>query len=470
MIPARAFNGRKVAVFGLGRTGLAAARALAAGGAEVLAWDDNAETRARAEEQGVALHDLDKAHWGRIKALVLSPGVPLTHPAPHRFVEAALKHDAPVIGDVELFAQEIAREEGVTVVGVTGTNGKSTTTALLGHVLRLAGRDVRVGGNIGEAVLNLEPPRPGAVYVLELSSFQLDLSYTLRCQVGVFLNLTEDHLDRHGDMESYLAAKMRIFDNQDFADAAVVGVDDHWTQGVCTRLCAARGRKVIPVSARTSLGRGVYVVGGVIYEAGGPHVRAIADLADAPGLPGRHNAQNVAAAAAAALRLGLSAADVEQGLTTFPGLAHRQERVARIGKVSFVNDSKATNADAAAQAMGCYDDIFWIAGGQAKSGGVSSLSAFFPRVRKAYLIGQDAELLRGQIAGAAEVEMSGDLQTALESAARDAARSEAPQPVVLLSPACASFDQFRHFEHRGDVFRDAACKLADAAQKTGDAA
>jgi UDP-N-acetylmuramoylalanine--D-glutamate ligase len=471
MIPARAFDGRKVAVFGLGRTGLAAVRALRAGGAEVLAWDDNPAAREAAEADGFTLTDLHAASWKGVKALVLSPGVPLTHPEPHATVKAARKHSIPVIGDIELFAQERSGWDDVRVVGVTGTNGKSTTTALIGHVLRTAGCDARVGGNIGEAVLNLDPPRPGAIYVLELSSYQLDLAETLRCDVALFLNLAPDHLDRHGDMDGYLAAKMRIFRNQTPADAAILGVDDHWTQGACTRLCASGGRDVIPVSSRSAVGKGVYVLGSVLYDALDGAARRVADLASAPALPGRHNHQNAAAAYAAARRLGLTSEEIAAGLTSFPGLAHRQERVAQIGRVSFINDSKATNADAAAQAMGCYQDMFWIAGGQAKAGGIETLRRFFPNVRKAYLIGEDAGMLDAQIGGAAPTARCGDLEAALEAAARDALASDAPAPVVLLSPACASFDQFKSFEHRGDVFRAAAQALADHPERlNGDAA
>jgi len=471
MIPARAFSGSKLAVFGLGRTGLAAVRALRAGGAAVSAWDDKEEARLAARAEGATLADPLKAGLKGVDALVLSPGVPLTHPEPHPVVKAAQKHRVAVIGDTELFAREQGRWEDVRVVGITGTNGKSTSTALLGHVLRAAGRDARIGGNIGEAVLNLDPPRPGAVYVLELSSYQLDLTETLRCHAAVFLNLAPDHLDRHGDMDGYLAAKMRIFQNQTADDAVILGVDDHWTQGACTRLCAAGGRQIVPVSARSTLGKGVYVIDAELYDAIGGTARKILDLRNAPALPGRHNHQNAAAAYAAARRLGLSPDEIVAGLKSFPGLAHRQEHVAQIGRVSFINDSKATNADAAAQAMGCYADIFWIAGGQAKTGGVETLRDFFPRIRKAFFIGEDAPLLERQLDGAAPSERFADLEAAVEAAARAALESEADKPVVLLSPACASFDQFKNFEHRGDVFRDAARALAAHPERLkGDAA
>lgn len=466
MIPVHAYEGRRVAVFGLGRTGIAAARALAAGGAEVSAWDDNEAAREAAIAAGLELDDLNRRDWGDMAALVLSPGIPLTHPAPHRMVGLAQAVGAPVIGDMELFAQAIADVPGVTVIGITGTNGKSTTTALIGHILKAAGRDVHVGGNIGEAVLTLAPPRPGAVYVLELSSYQLDLTHSLRCQIALFLNLTPDHIDRHGDMEGYLAAKTRIFAHQQPDDAAIVGVDDSHASGLCTRLKAEHGRKVIPVSSQHLVSFGVYALAGKLYDdTGEGGARMVMDLARAPALPGQHNAQNAAAAYAAVRQLGISVTDAVAGIASFPGLPHRQERVGEAGSLLFINDSKATNAEAAAQALGCYHDIFWIAGGQAKKGGIESLAPFFRRIRKAYLIGQDAKLLQKQLGPSVESEISGTLETALQHAAADAADSGLRRPVVLLSPACASFDQFKSYEHRGDVFRQAVKDLLKRAME-----
>lgn len=466
MIPVRAYEGRRVAVFGLGRTGIAAARALAAGGAEVSAWDDNEAAREAAIKAGLELDDLNRRDWGDIAALVLSPGIPLTHPAPHRMVGLAQAVGAPVIGDMELFAQAIANVPDVTVIGITGTNGKSTTTALIGHILKAAGKDVHVGGNIGDAVLTLAPPRPGAVYVLELSSYQLDLTHSLRCQIALFLNLTPDHIDRHGDMEGYLAAKTRIFAHQQPDDAAIVGVDDSHASGLCTRLKAGSGRKVIPVSSQHLVSFGVYALAGKLYDdTGEGGARMVMDLARAPALPGQHNAQNAAAAYAAVRQLGVSVMDAVAGIASFSGLPHRQERVGEAGSLLFINDSKATNAEAAAQALGCYHDIFWIAGGQAKKGGIESLAPFFRRIRKAYLIGQDARLLQKQLGPSVESEISGALETALQHAAADAADSGLRRPVVLLSPACASFDQFKSYEHRGDVFRQAVKDLLKRAME-----
>ncbi|TGY89991.1 UDP-N-acetylmuramoyl-L-alanine--D-glutamate ligase [Marinicauda algicola] len=469
MIPVTAFAGRAVAVFGLARTGIATAKALAAGGAKVLAWDDNADTRASAERAGVPLVDLNRRDWGDIAALVLSPGVPLHHPSPHRMVELARAVGAPVIGDMELFAMEANKVDNVRVVGITGTNGKSTTTALIGHILKTAGLDVRVGGNIGEAVLSLAPPRPGAIYVLELSSYQLDLVERLHCDVAVFLNITPDHIDRHGSLENYVAAKRRIFATQSDEDTAVIGVDDEITKKVFSEMRASGAQHVVPVSARKVISRGVYVLGGTLYDALDGKAKPGADLSRAIALPGRHNAQNAAAAYAAVRRLGVSPEDAAAGIESFPGLPHRQERVGQVGPVVFINDSKATNADAAAQALGCYDDIFWIAGGQAKEGGVKSLEPFFHRIRRAYLIGQDADLIARQLAGKVDVVQAGNLHTATARAAKDAVESGSHNPVVLLSPACASFDQFRSYEHRGDSFRIAVTDLI-AKARGGNAA
>lgn len=456
MIPVREFEGRSVAVFGLGRTGIAAAKALAAGGANVLAWDDNAETREAAKKAGVELEDLGRRDWGDIAALVLSPGIPLTHPAPHRMVEFARNVGAEVVGDMELFARTVnalPAGERPQIVGITGTNGKSTTTALIGHILKKAGRETHVGGNIGEAVLGLPAPRPGSVYVLELSSYQLDLVSSLKLDVSVFLNLTPDHIDRHGDMAGYLAAKKRIFLNQAGGDTAVIGVDDDHTRGACSGLMAGGAMSVVPVSSGRALSKGMYALGGKIYDATNGHTETVADLTKAPALPGRHNAQNAAAAFAAVRALGVDARTAAAALKSFPGLPHRAERVGERDGILFVNDSKATNADSAAQALGCWQSIYWIVGGQQKEGGIEPLRPFFPRIAKAYLIGEAQDAFARTLGNAVAHEKADTLENALDLAMRDAAAGKRENPVILLSPACASFDQFKSYEHRGDMFR-----------------
>ena len=461
MIPVRGFQGRTVAVFGLARTGLTAARALVAGGAEVACWDDGEAGRAAAAAEGLPLVDLRAADWSRFAALLLSPGVPLTHPAPHWTVGRARAAGVEIVGDVELFARTVNAQPDwrrPQVAAITGTNGKSTTTALLGHVLRSAGRDARIGGNIGAGVLGLEDMHGGAVYVLELSSYQLDLTTGLRADAAALLNISPDHLDRHGGMEGYVAAKRRVFMNQGVGDTAVVGVDDPWCQTLCTELTAANRRTVRPVSAVRAMGRGVYALQGFLYDATGERTADVADLATALALPGRHNHQNAAAAYALALALGTPPTDAARALLTFPGLAHRMEEVGRIGRVRFVNDSKATNADAARQAMTATPRFRWIAGGRAKAGGIGSLVDLFDRVERAYLIGEAAEDFAATLDGRAPVSRCGTLEAAVAAAARDAAASGEDE-VVLLSPACSSFDQFADFEGRGDAFRAAVAAL-----------
>ncbi|WP_420433532.1 UDP-N-acetylmuramoyl-L-alanine--D-glutamate ligase [Hyphobacterium sp.] len=456
MIPVPGYEDQAVAVFGLGRSGRTTCKALSEGGARILAWDDNPDTRINAQSEGFVLTDLDRADWSAIRALVLSPGVPLTHPEPHRLVGKAQENNVPVIGDIELFTQAMAalpQDRRPKIVGVTGTNGKSTTTALIGHILKKAGRDVRIGGNIGDAILGLAPPRSSTVFVIELSSYQLDLAHTLRCDIAIWLNLSPDHLDRHGDMAGYRAAKFRIFRHQTAEDTAIVGVDDDHSAGVMTRLRAANGQAVIPVSSGRSLSQGVYALGGRLFDALEKSPRPVLDLAELAGLPGDHNAQNIAAAYAAAVRLGLKPEDIAAAIRSFPGLAHRLELVGTYKGVRYVNDSKATNTEAAAKALASFEHIYWIAGGRKKEGGIGALAPFFPRIEKAYLIGEAAEEFANTLSGAVPCERAGTLETAIDLAARDAGAGERSAPVILLSPACASFDQFRDFEHRGDMFR-----------------
>src|SRR3989454_835844 len=366
MIAVTVFAGKKVAVFGLGGSGLTSASALLAGGADVIGWDDDADAALKATSAGIPTADLRQVDWSRISALVLAPGVPVTHPTPHWTVALARAAAVEVMGDIELFCRERrARAPNAPFVAITGTNGKSTTTALVAHLLCSGGRDAQIGGNIGTAILSLAPPEEARAHVVECSSYQIDLAPTLDPSVGVLLNVSEDHLDRHGTL-----------------------------------------------------------------------------------------AQNAACAAGAALALGLSAEAIQQGLRSFPGLAHRMEQVGRKARVLFVNDSKATNADSAAQALACFSDIFWIAGGKAKTGGIASLARFFPRMRKAYLIGEAATDFAAELEAHVPHTVAGTLERPVELAAADAEASDVAEPVVLLSPACASFDQYRNFEVRGDKFRE----------------
>jgi UDP-N-acetylmuramoylalanine--D-glutamate ligase len=451
MIPVTSFEGKKVAVFGLGASGLASASALFAGGADVVGWDDHVERIAHATKAGIPTADLREADWSKIAALVLAPGVPLTHPAPHWTVALARTAGVEVIGDIELFCRERRRTAPDSIfIAITGTNGKSTTTALVAHLLEGAGYDTELGGNIGTAILSLEPPRPGRAHVIECSSYQIDLAPTLDPSIGILLNVTEDHLDRHGTLAHYAAVKERLVAQAQ--DTAIVGVDDEWCEAAADRIEGA-GKPVVRVSVRHPLADGVYGEGEQIMRATGGNARPIALLGGIGSLRGTHNAQNAACAAAAALAVGLDPKAIQQGLWSFPGLAHRMEEVGRKDGILFVNDSKATNADAAARALACFDDIFWIAGGKPKTGGIASLADFFPRIRKAYLIGEAAQDFAATLGAAVPHMIAGTLDRAVAAAAGDAEASGLKAPVVLLSPACASFDQYPNFEVRGDAFR-----------------
>lgn len=460
---------KKIGVYGLGATGLSVAEALVASGAEVHAFDESAAAREKtANTEFRAEHPKDWP-WSGLSTLVLSPGVPLTHPKPHAIVRKARAEKVEIIGDIELFARSLGAIPAPArpkVVAITGSNGKSTTTALTGRILKEAGMNVAVGGNIGKPVMALPEPTADLVYVLELSSFQLDLAETLRADVAVMLNLSPDHLDRHGDMAGYARAKKRVFRNQAAADWAIVGVDDAPSQEMCAELSLAANSRVAPISAAGALGRGVFALSGrLFYNLDGKTGEA-GDISNVATLRGAHNWQNAAAALAAAMALGVSPAIAVRLMERYEGLPHRMEVVGRIGEVLFVNDSKATNADAASKALNSYGDIFWIAGGKAKDGGVASLRPLMNRVRAAYLIGDAAKEFEGQLAGAVPCVQCGDLNAAVARAGRDAMTSGAKAPVVLLSPACASYDQFKNFEERGDVFRS----LVEAAQRANGAA
>jgi len=454
MIPVTTFAGKKVAVFGLGKSGLLAARALAEGGAEVVAFDDNAKSVGEAKAAGIKTQDLRELDWSAVAALVLAPGVPLTHPTPHWSVALASKAGVEVIGDIELFCRERAKSGAdCPLVAITGTNGKSTTTALTAHVLKSAGRDVQMGGNIGVPVLALAPLQPGRVYVFEVSSYQIDLAPSLHATVGILLNVSEDHLDRHGSMDNYAALKARLPAEIEPGGTAVIGVDDRYTRAAAERIARA-GKKVLPVSVLAPLRDGYYADGTQILRAAAGKAQPVAQLAGIGSLRGAHNAQNAACAIAACVALGLDLAAIQKGLASFPGLAHRMQPIGRKGEVLFVNDSKATNADSAARALASFRDIFWIAGGRAKTGGIAGLAEFFPRIAKAYLIGEAAKEFAATLDGKVAYEIANALPAAVAAAARDAESSDAKEPVVLLSPACASFDQYPNFEVRGQAFTD----------------
>ncbi|MEZ5787514.1 MAG: UDP-N-acetylmuramoyl-L-alanine--D-glutamate ligase [Xanthobacteraceae bacterium] len=453
MIPVHTLSGKKVAIFGLGISGLATASALFAGGADVIGWDDSAERIEYATSAGIPTGDLRHIDWSRISALVLAPGVPLTHPAPHWTVGLARAAGVEVIGDIELFCRERASyAPDAPFVAVTGTNGKSTTTALTAHVLAAAGYEVELGGNIGTAILSLKPPQAGRVHVIEVSSFQIELAPSLDPSIGILINLSEDHLDRHGTLANYASIKERLVAGVQDNGTAVVGVDDGWCQAAADRI-ARFGRRVTRVSVRRPLVDGVYVEADRILRADGGATQEIALLGGIAALRGVHNAQNAACASAAALALSVPPQTIQAALRSFPGLAHRIEQVGRKGNVAFINDSKATNADAAARALACFSDIYWIAGGRPKSDGIAALDGYFPRIRKAYLIGEAAPQFASTLEGRVPYEIAETLDRAVADAAADADGVTDGEAVVLLSPACASFDQYRNFEERGDAFR-----------------
>jgi UDP-N-acetylmuramoylalanine--D-glutamate ligase len=458
MIRVTTFKDRRVAVFGLGASGLATVRALEAGGAEVAAWDDSEAGRKAAADAGCPLVDLGTADWSSFVALVLAPGVPLTHPEPHWTVEKARRAGIEVIGDIELFFRERkATCPEALVVAITGTNGKSTTTALIAHILRELGNDVQLGGNIGRAVLTLDPPAKDRIHVLELSSFQIDLAPGAAPTVAVLLNITPDHIDRHGTVDHYAEVKRRLVEGA--AGTAVIGIDDDWCAAIAGALAARGGHPAVRrVSVHEAVADGVYSLDGVLHarthgrEQGPP-----LDLGGIATLRGRHNWQNAAAAVAAvealpdgsSYRIGLSGA-----VRSFPGLPHRLEVVRRIGPVDFINDSKATNADSAEKALASFPgNIYWILGGKPKAGGITTLAPYFPRIARAYLIGEATEDFAATLGNAVAFERCGTLDVAVGRAAADALEAAKPESVVLLSPACASYDQFRNFEVRGEAFK-----------------
>lgn len=444
----------RIGILGMARSGRSVLRDALARGYDCLVYDDRPESVAAALAEGGSTGTL--ADVAGLDALVVSPGVPLHFPAPHPVIAAARAAGVRLTSDIDLFAGRLG---GRTVVGITGTNGKSTTTALIHHLLVMAGRDAALGGNIGRPVLDLEPGPQDRTFVLELSSYQLDLAAELACRVGVLLNLTPDHLDRHGTFAAYVAAKRRLFELQPKDGIAVVGVDDSPSRELADGL-EAEGRRVIRISATGPVPGGVWAEGRHLVDGIGETPEAVADLAGIESLEGRHNLQNAAAAYAVLRALGVPAEAGVRGFASFSSLPHRMQTVARAGAVRFVDDSKATNPEAAIPSLSSFAEIFWIAGGKPKPGGFAALLPHLAAVRGAWLIGEAA----GEIAAALPVEMprhmAGRLDAAVPAAFAAARSSAAPEPVVLLAPACASFDQFSSYEARGDAFAALARELA----------
>ena len=442
-------------VVGLGKSGRATVASLLASGAKVVAWDDGEASRAAAlkEFPGIVISPVEEWNYTALAAVVMSPGIFLTHPA----VLAAKRHHIEVIGDVELLyrAQPQAR-----YICITGTNGKSTTTTLIAHVLKACGKQVEVGGNLGTPALALAPLTAEGIYVLELSSYQLDLVHTTHFTTALLLNISPDHLDHHGSMEQYIDAKRHIFDRMEAEDVAIVGIDDATSEIICRTMLDEKVQRVIPISVTQTAGNGIYVKHGILTnKLDGVE----ADISDITSLRGEHNWQNAAAAYAACLVNGCAHEDIIRAMHTYPGLAHRMEFLGSINGVQFVNDSKATNADAAEKALKTYDDIYWIIGGVAKAGGIEPLAKYFPKVRHAYTIGEAAHDFEQTLTGHVAVTHCATLEKAFAAASADAMKAGAAPAVVLLSPACASFDQFANFEVRGQAF----VKLFDALNTGG---
>jgi UDP-N-acetylmuramoylalanine--D-glutamate ligase len=432
MLKVSGFVGETVAVLGLGRSGMAAGRALAAGGANVLCWDDNETTAAGATREGLRLADLNKSEvWDKenIVKLIVSPGIPHLYPAPSPVVQKAWQYGAQVDNDVGLFLAEVRKRQATAkLVAITGSNGKSTTTMLVHHILQHAGIASQVGGNIGRGVLDLDPQieDDAGIYVLELSSYQTELAGCLEVDVAVFLNFSPDHYDRHGGSGGYFAAKARLFDN---AEYCIIGVDQNEGRFLASRTAAP----VKIISSQTA-------------NAMMPdNIRTLA---------GEHNKKNAQAAWEVCKYLGLGDAQILSGMHGFKALPHRMEEIAQLGNVVFINDSKATNIDSTVNALGAFDNIFLIAGGKSKEGGMEQLRTGFNNIAKAYLIGEAAADIAALLEeGGRPYVIAETLDNAVRLATKDAMTSNAPSPTVLLSPACASFDQFTDFEDRGDKFR-----------------
>lgn len=451
MIVCRSKSGKCLFVMGLGLSGLATVEALVAGGAIVIAWDDREDRRTDAARLGARIESPEQTDWSAIDALVLSPGIPHTHPAPHPAAAQAKAAGVAIIGDVELLLAECPDAK---VIAITGTNGKSTTTALIGHIFKTASKQAEVGGNLGTPVLSFAPLGADGTYILELSSYQLELTPSLAPDIAILLNISPDHLDRHGGLAGYIAAKQRIFANQVTGATAIAGIDDTDAAAIADTLA-----QVIRISGSDNAAADIRSTGTLLTEDG----KTLHDLAAARTLPGAHNHQNAAAAFAAARAAGIAEDVIAKTIDSFPGLAHRQELVAECGGVRYVNDSKATNADATERALGCYAPIYWVAGGLAKEGGIAPLKPYFPRIRHAFLIGESATKFGETLGDAVPHTSCGTLDRAVTAAHAMATSEHLDGATLLLSPAAASWDQFDSFEQRGDRFRDQVLQLTSNA-------
>ncbi len=452
-------KGKPLAVFGLGLSGLASARALKAGGADIIAWDDNEEKRAQAEKAGIPIQDFTITGVAQCAALLLTPGVPLHFPQPHPAAQRASEAGIEILGDLEILHR---CNHGIETIGVTGTNGKSTTTALISHILKSSVVDVMTGGNIGKPVLEQTLPAKDGAIVLEISSYQIDLCPTFRPAISVLLNITPDHLDRHGGIEGYAAVKEKIFEGN---GVAVCSVDDAYCAATMEKVQKIGARKAIPISIKKEVPGGVYALNNILFDAMGDEPKEIAPIGTFPSLPGLHNQQNICAAYAVCRHMGIAPQEIIDHLKTYQGLPHRQQLVRVINGIAYINDSKATNGDSAARAVSCYGNIYLIAGGQAKEGGLSALEPYHEKIKHIFLIG---EAMGDFAKWCDKTTIPHTKSISLDVAVLEAhrmAQANRGQPggagTVLLSPGCASWDQFRNFEHRGEVFTGLVNSLSD---------
>ncbi|PKR54939.1 UDP-N-acetylmuramoyl-L-alanine--D-glutamate ligase [Thalassospira marina] len=484
MIDLSHFRGKTVAVLGLGKSGLASVKALVNSGAIVWAWDDNEESRHQLDDLNVTPVNLVECDWNVPEILVISPGIPSTFPTPHAAAEKARRAGKAIVCDVELLCTTVAQ---TPMLAITGTNGKSTTTALTAHIISQSGIKTQVGGNLGYPVLGFDALGADDCYVLELSSYQLDLIDQAAFDASALLNITPDHLDRHGGMTGYIGAKRNIFARQKGPQWAIISIDDKHCAKMATELAREGGHRMVEISVNGPAPHGVYVNDHWLVDDLENAQDPILDLATVTHMPGRHNWQNIAFAYALCRARNVATSDIIAGIMSFPGLAHRQEQLGAIDGVTFVNDSKATNAEATAKALSAYDNIYWILGGKPKEGGIDGLETFYGRIKKAFLIGSAAQAFAQTLDGQVPYEMCGTLDVAtrraLETAKADQAETAnatgqtdatSPAPVILLSPACASFDQFKSFEARGDAFRslfnDLSATTSDIAPRTNQEA
>lgn len=466
MIRLPKYNNKSVGVFGLGAAGKAAIEALVQSGAHVYAWDDSETTRNKlridvptGKSGQLTIEHNAKWPWAELACVVLSPGVPLTHPKPHPVVDMARRERVKIMGEVDLLYEACPLAH---YVGITGTNGKSTTTALITHILCENGLQAQAGANLGVPALALNDLGEKGIYVLEMSSYQLDLVQKVVFNASILMNITPDHLDRHGGMEGYIKAKRRIFERQQDKHASFVGLDDGYCRDIYIDLVREHRANIVPftVTQHQPMNRGIEVDDNGVLHDKYSNKEYTYNLMDIERLKGRHNWQNIAAAYGVARYFNLAPDAIMQAVHSFPGLPHRMELVTTISNVTFVNDSKATNADAVARALEPFDNIYWILGGVQKAGGIEPLASYFSKIKHAFLIGEAQDAFAATLQGKVVFTKCGDLENATHMAAKMAFRDATEQSVVLLSPACASFDQWKNFEARGDAFRQYARDIA----------